>query len=151
LRIREVERVAQVLSGLPSAENELTEPWASIVVAVDGKVSTFSPEFMEVAEPAYGNFVFGNILDGEIEQFAATDAFRRAHADIKSGVEACRTHCNYFAVCGGGSPVNKLCEKGDLGATETDYCRLTTQASVDALRLFLAQTAGASAARAMSH
>ena len=63
LHIREVERVAQKLAGVELSENEQVEPWAALVVAADGSVSTFSPEFMEMSAPAYDHFVFGNVLD----------------------------------------------------------------------------------------
>jgi uncharacterized protein len=138
LTIREVERVSQILAGIKSVANEQVEPWAAIVVAADGKVSTYSPEFMEVSAPAYGDFVFGNILDGDLEDFAQSEAFKRTNCDVASGLAACRSNCRYFEVCGGGSPVNKFCEKGEFGITETEFCRLTTQTAADALLRFLA-------------
>jgi uncharacterized protein len=141
LSIREVERVAQKLAGIELTENEQVEPWAALVVAADGSVSTFSPEFMEVNAPAYDNFVFGNILTGDLEEFSRAQSFLRASREIERGVAACKESCRYFAVCGGGSPVNKLSEKGDMKATETDFCRLTTQTSADALLSFLAHPA----------
>lgn len=141
LRVREIERIAEVLAGTPSPENEMIEPWATIVVAADGRVSTFSPELTEVVARQYGDFVFGNILHGEIEQFARTDMFGLVAEQVAAGVDACRSSCRYFDICGGGSPVNKFCEKNDLAATETEYCRLTTQASADALTSFLSLTA----------
>ena len=139
LNIREIERIAQRLAGAELSENEQVEPWAAIVVAADGSVSTFSPEFMEVSAPAYDHFVFGNILKGNLEDFMRTPAFLRAAREIAEGVAACKESCRYFAVCGGGSPVNKLSERGDMTATETDFCRLTTQTSADALMDFLAK------------
>jgi uncharacterized protein len=139
LHIREVERIAQKLAGVELSENEQVEPWAAIVVAVDGGVSTFSPEFMEMSAPAYDNFVFGNILDGTLEDFSRAESFLRASREIERGVAACKESCKYFAVCGGGSPVNKLSEKGDMTVTETDFCRLTTQTSADALLKFLSR------------
>jgi uncharacterized protein len=137
LHIREVERIAQKLAGVELSENEQVEPWAALVVAADGGVSTFSPEFMEMSAPAYDNFVFGNILTGGFEEFARSQVFLRASGEIERGVAACKKSCRYFAVCGGGSAVNKLSEKGDMAATETDFCRLTTQTSADALLSFL--------------
>jgi uncharacterized protein len=144
LHIREVERIAQKLAGVELSENEQVEAWAALVVAADGSVSTFSPEFMEVSAPAYDNFVFGNILEGSFEDFTQTQPFLRANREIAQGVAACKKSCRYFAVCGGGSPVNKLSEKGDMTVTETDFCRLTTQTSADALLTFLAQHSGCS-------
>jgi uncharacterized protein len=143
LHIREVERIAQKLAGVELSENEQVEPWAALIVAADGSVSTFSPEFMEVNAPAYDDFVFGNILDGSLEDFTRGAAFLRASRDVAQGVASCRESCRYFPVCGGGSPVNKLSEKGCMTVTETDFCRLTTQTSADALLKFLKTRAAA--------
>ncbi len=139
LHIREVERVAQVLAGLGTSGNEQVEPWAAIVVAADGSVSTFSPEFTSVAAPEYGGFVFGNILEGDFDDFAAAATFTRCAREVAAGVDACRSACRYFDACGGGSPVNKYCETGSLRATETQFCRLTTQTAADALLGFVAR------------
>ena len=137
LHIREVERIAQKLAGVELSENEQVEAWAAIVVAADGKVSTFSPEFMEVKAREYEDFVFGNILEGDLATFAKTEVFQRCSRDVTSGVAACRSSCHYFGVCGGGSPVNKFSERNDLRATETEFCRLTTQTCADALLAFI--------------
>jgi uncharacterized protein len=143
LHIREIERIAQKLAGVELSENEQVEPWAALVVAADGSVSTFSPEFMEMNAPAYDDFVFGNILDGGPEDFTAGAAFLRASQDVAQGVASCKESCRYFAVCGGGSPVNRLSEKGDVTIAETDFCQLTTQTSADALLTFLKLRAAA--------
>ena len=47
-----------ILAGVRLGENEQVEPWASIVIAANGDVSTFSPEFMEASAPLYNDFVF---------------------------------------------------------------------------------------------
>lgn len=148
LRIREVERVAQMLAGVRSDENELIEPWGTIIVAADGSVSTFSPELMEVNAPQHGNFVFGNILESGIDELEANAALRQTHRRIVEGIDACRDSCRYFGVCGGGNPVNKFCERNDFAAAETDFCRLTIQAAADSLTSFLSrrQTQGKSEA-----
>ncbi len=39
--------------------------------------------------------------------------------------------CEYFSVCGGGEPVNKLAENGTFCSTETTYCRLTKMRATD--------------------
>jgi len=139
LHIREVERIAQKLAGVALSENEQVNPWAALVVAADGSISTFSPEFMESSAPAYDNFVFGNILNNEWEDIVRSPAFLRASSEIAQGVDACRKSCRYFALCGGGSPVNKLSEKADMTTTETEFCRLTTQTAADALIEFLSR------------
>jgi len=145
LSIREVERIARVLSGgaLAASRNEQVIAWDAIVVAHDGSVSTFSPELMENSAPDFADFVFGNIVTGDFEDFERNRAFRLAAAHIDAGIAACRSTCRYFEVCGGGSPVNKFCERGDLAAAETDFCRYSTQAAADALQRFLSRSAHA--------
>lgn len=150
LRIKEVERIAQVLAGTASYANEQVEPWASLVIAADGSVSTYSPEFMEVDAPAYDNFVFGNLLNGELNDFANSGVFRHASTEIAAGIALCKSQCRYFAVCGGGSPVNKYCELGSLSSMETNYCRLSVQASADALLSFLSDRTPTSAPAAIA-
>jgi uncharacterized protein len=52
-------------------------------------------------------------------------------ADIDAGVERCRQSCEYFSVCGGGEPVNKLAENGTFVSTETTYCRMAKMRATD--------------------
>jgi uncharacterized protein len=42
--------------------------------------------------------------------------------DIVAGVKQCRETCEYFDVCGGGAPANKLFEKGSFSVAETRFC-----------------------------
>jgi uncharacterized protein len=51
--------------------------------------------------------------------------------DIETGVAMCRESCEYFSVCGGGEPVNKLAENGTFASTETTYCRMTKMRGTD--------------------
>jgi len=136
LHIREIERVASVLAGAKSRGNEQVDPWAAITVAANGNVSTFSPELMEVHAPEYKDFVFGNILLDDISSMERTNLFRSVSSAVSAGVALCSS-CRYFGVCGGGSPVNKYCERKSLAEAETEFCKLTTQASTDALLTFL--------------
>jgi uncharacterized protein len=142
LHIREVERIAAILTASAAPQNEQIEAWDTIVVGADGSVSTFSPEFMEVSAPEYGNFVFGNILEGSFRDFDVTPPLKKAAHAIVSGVDACRSGCSYFAVCGGGAPVNKISENGRLDSTETNFCRLSVQSAADALAAFIRQRDG---------
>ena len=51
--------------------------------------------------------------------------------DIDAGVEACRASCEYFSVCGGGAPMNKLSENGSFRSTRTTFCSLVQMAAAD--------------------
>jgi uncharacterized protein len=50
---------------------------------------------------------------------------------LLSGIDRCRRECDYFGVCGGGSPANKVFEHGTFASTQTLKCSLQTQALVD--------------------
>ncbi|MBI3199546.1 MAG: hypothetical protein HYZ40_18955 [Rhodospirillales bacterium] len=51
--------------------------------------------------------------------------------DVQVGTEACRATCEYFSVCGGGAPVNKLFENGRFDSTTTSFCTLTQMVPTD--------------------
>jgi len=57
--------------------------------------------------------------------------FARMLEDIEAGVAMCRESCEYFSVCGGGEPVNKLAENGTFVSAKTIYCRLTKMRATD--------------------
>jgi uncharacterized protein len=119
--------------------NVLTEPFATLTVDAAGNVSTFSPELLAARDERYGGFALGNLLTDEIEDLMRSPKFAGFAAEIAAGVEGCRQSCEYFGVCGGGSPSNKLAETGRLDTTETLYCRITVKAVTD---LMLEKLAG---------
>jgi uncharacterized protein len=51
--------------------------------------------------------------------------------DIDAGVDACRAGCEYFSICGGGAPMNKLSENGSFRSTQTTFCSLVQMAAAD--------------------
>jgi len=70
-------------------------------------------------------------LHDEIDEAAGSERLRRLREEIDAGIAACRESCDYFAVCGGGSPSNKYFETGRFDGTETLHCRLTRQVMTD--------------------
>ena len=113
------------------ARNIQVEPLGMINVDSHGNVSSFSPELLGYKNADYGDFLLGNINRqslAEIYQASVDSAFLR---DIKKGVEACRAHCEYFSVCGGGAPVNKFFENGRFDSTTTSFCTLTQMVPTD--------------------
>jgi uncharacterized protein len=111
--------------------NQLTEPFAITSMDCAGNVATFSPELLGLKNPAYGDFILGNINRDRLVDMPEHPAFRKMLADIGAGVELCRQKCEYFSVCGGGEPVNKLAENGSFVSAETTYCRMTKMRATD--------------------
>jgi uncharacterized protein len=111
--------------------NQLVEPFAIISMDWAGNISTFSPELLGLRNPDYGDFLLGNINRDALCDLPRRPTFARMTKDIRAGVEMCRERCEYFSVCGGGEPVNKLAENGTFASTETAYCRLTKMRATD--------------------
>jgi uncharacterized protein len=56
---------------------------------------------------------------------------QRMSRDIAAGVALCQQNCEYFSVCGGGAPVNKLSENGRFASDQTRFCELTLMVPTD--------------------
>jgi uncharacterized protein len=131
--IREIEHAIQQVIRPANApfNNQLVEPFAITSMDWAGNISTFSPELLGLKNPAYGDFLLGNINRDLLVDLPQRANFIRMLADIRAGVNMCRERCEYFTVCGGGEPVNKLAENGSFASTETAYCRLTKMRATD--------------------
>jgi uncharacterized protein len=111
--------------------NELVEPFAVTTMDWAGNISTFSPELLGLKNERYGDFILGNVNRETLIDLAGSRILQLMHADIGAGVALCRENCQYFSVCGGGEPVNKLTENGSFISTETAFCRLTRMRVTD--------------------
>ena len=131
--IREIEDAIQHVIRPQDAPfaNQLTEPFAIISMDCAGNIATFSPELLGLKNAEYGDFLLGNINRDALTDLASSPNLARMLRDIRAGVEMCRQSCEYFSVCGGGEPVNKLAENGSFASTETMYCRLTKMRTTD--------------------
>jgi uncharacterized protein len=142
LHVRDIERIAHLLSAGGTADNEQVNPWDVVAIAADGAVTSFSPDFMELTSVAHNDFRFGNIVWDDFDEIVSGRLFKHAYEEIHAGVTICRASCRYFGICGGGAPSNKMAENGSLASGETSFCRLSIQASADALIGFLQEARG---------
>jgi uncharacterized protein len=131
--IREIEHALQQVIRPRDApfSNQLVEPFAITSMDWAGNISTFSPELLGLKNAQYGDFLLGNINHDRLVEMPQRANFVRMFEDVRSGVALCRETCEYFSVCGGGEPVNKLAENGTFVSTETTYCRLTKMRATD--------------------
>jgi uncharacterized protein len=111
--------------------NQLVEPFAITSMDWTGNIATFSPELLGLKNPAYADFILGNINRDKLADMAERPVLQQMRRDIDAGVELCREGCEYFSICGGGEPVNKLSENGTFVSTETIYCRMTKMRATD--------------------
>ena len=111
--------------------NQLATPFAIVSVDWTGNIATFSPELLGLKNPAYDDFVLGNINRDRLVDLAERPLLKRMATEIDAGIALCRERCEYFSVCGGGEPVNKLFENGSFATAETVYCRMTKIRATD--------------------
>jgi len=111
--------------------NAQVEPFGMMNVDCHGNVSSFSPELLGLKNGDYGDFIVGNIRTDSLEEMHRSVSMNAMSRDIAAGVAACREKCEYFSVCGGGAPINKLAENGSFTGTRTAFCSLTQMVPVD--------------------
>lgn len=133
--VREFDGLRQFIAHHPGylERNQENTPLAIVSVDCEGRVSTFSPELLGLKSEGYGDFIIGNMLTDDLDSMIASSRFQRLARDVRSGIERCRVSCQYFGVCGGGSPSNKYFENGSFDSTETMHCRLHKQVVVDVM------------------
>jgi uncharacterized protein len=117
--------------GAEQVRNIQTEPFGMLNVDCHGNVSSFSPELLGLKSSAYGDFLIGNIRHSSLEAMRASPVMQSLSRDIAAGVAACRESCEYYSVCGGGAPINKLAENGSFASTATSFCTLTQMVPAD--------------------
>jgi len=130
--------------------NQLATPFAVTSMDCTGNIATFSPELLGLKNAAYDDFILGNVNRDRLIDMVDSPLLARMRTDIDAGIALCRETCEYFSVCGGGEPVNKLFENGAFATSETTYCRMTkmrvTDLILDRLELVgVPQAAGAAA------
>jgi uncharacterized protein len=133
MRVREFEDGEKRILDPAPRRNGQTDPFVYVSVAWNGDFSTFSPELLGTSAPGFDTFTLGNVFRAGFKRALETQLAQRLWGDIQTGVEACRTGCAYFDVCGGGNPSNKIAENGSFTSTETRYCRARIKVTSDFL------------------
>ena len=107
------------------------EPMSIVSVSVSGDFSTFSPELMTLPGEIGARFIFGNVRSNNLREIVSSEHFIAVSKEVRAGVELCRQTCDYFSVCGGGTPANKFFETGRLDVTETLFCKVRIKQVAD--------------------
>lgn len=108
-----------------------TTPYKIISVDVNGNFSTFSPELLNAKSKEHTNFSFGNVYSENFLDALKTSKFNSVYSEILNGVKKCKSECDYFTVCGGGTPSNKYSENGTFNSTVTNHCKFKFQGVFD--------------------
>jgi uncharacterized protein len=111
--------------------NIQVEPLGMVNIDCHGNVSSFSPELLGLKNDKYNDFIIGNIHSDSLLDMMNSPAMLSMGRDIAAGVSVCQAECDYFSVCGGGSPVNKLTENGSFATGRTGFCSLVQMVPTD--------------------
>ncbi len=121
--VREFESAFLAISrGNAHETNSQTAAYRIFSVAVDGGFTTFSPELLGMNSLRYGSLNLGNILSDSPTEVARSVKMSNLLDGVQAGVKRCRDKCQYFDLCGGGAPANKLFEKGSFDVDATRFC-----------------------------
>jgi uncharacterized protein len=143
LTIREVKFMSQTLLLDKAKIGQGTRtPLSILSFDTEGNFSTFCPELLTTSTERFPSFLFGNIHMSTIRSLTNNSVFRQVHSEIDAGISKCRTECEYFEVCGGGIPSNKVCETGSFNVSQTDLCRLKIQLVAEHVSKSLERTLG---------
>lgn len=102
-------------------------------IAWNGDVVLLSPELLGVADPAYHDFVAGNVMTETLSTILCRAGDLRYVREFLVGLERCKATCEFFAYCQGAHAGDRYFEHGTFTATETNPCRTSVQAPVLAL------------------
>ncbi len=135
-RIRFIREIDGVIPRVFRPENDelknvQVEPFAMLNVDCYGNVSSFSPELLGLKHRAYNDFIIGNVHTHTLAEMRSSVAMQAMSRDVRAGVARCRESCEYFSVCGGGAPINKLSENGSFDSARTGFCALTQMVPTD--------------------
>lgn len=116
---------------------QLTDTYRTITIAYNGNFSTFSPELIINQSPIYGDFILGNVWNTGFIEALNMPKFILINQDLILGLEKCKQTCDYYGLCSGGTPSNKVSEHGTLNCSVTQYCKLAFQAPIDVVLSYL--------------
>lgn len=134
--IREIDRLGSYLravrsTGAAAWNDVLLDPIPTVSTA--GDVVLLSPELAGTRDPAYNDFLVGNVLELTIGSMLDQAYRLRYVREFLTGLDECEAGCEFFGFCRGAQAGNRYFENGRLDTTETNYCRVSRQALVTAL------------------
>jgi uncharacterized protein len=129
-RIREIDGVMNAVMNWQDGHegkdirHQENTPFKILNVDVNGNFATFSPELLGTSSDRYGDMRLGNLFKTSIAECLQSSHYQRIANAVSDGVQSCKHECDYFELCGGGSPSNKLAENQRFDSSETEFCRL---------------------------
>jgi uncharacterized protein len=116
-------------------------PGRVITVLWDGRVLPYTPGFATVREGDIDRFVIGNLVQGPLSVVYDRENWSRLFGAVSGLARQCMSGCEYYSVCGGGSPAHRWAEHGTFdGDFATQTCRVSVQAKMRGILRGIADT-----------
>lgn len=112
---------------------QMVTPLKIITLDTEGNFTTFSPELIGMKDDNYINFNLGNVNTDSFRGILQSEKFTKMFGEIMTGIKLCSETCDYFRMCGGGAPSNKLYENKSFATTETKYCKYSRKIIIDSI------------------
>jgi uncharacterized protein len=112
---------------------QMVTPLKIITLDTDGNFTTFSPELIGMKDERFTNFNLGNVHTDSFRDSLNTEKFRTMFGEIMTGIKLCNDTCQYFKLCGGGAPSNKLYENKSFATAETKFCKYSRKIIIDSI------------------
>lgn len=133
-RVRELDRILDYMRHLRAGETLQVPLYGPIpTVAWNGDTVLLSPELAGIKDPAYGDFVVGNVVHETLPAMVVRADGMRYVREFTQALAACAAGCEFHRYCGGAQAGNRYFEHGSFDVTETAYCVNTQQSLVRAL------------------
>ena len=105
-----------------------------ITIGIGGELYYFSPDLITGISTNQKEFMIGSIFDIEdFDNLITNEKFQKIYQAINSGIRNCKRTCEYFDICGGGEPADKLYGAGSFDATQTLTCKLRKKVTCDVI------------------
>ena len=138
IKVRELDTfMARIKYGSGEIYSTLNNPFSILNFDYNGNFSTYCPELLTAQNSRFGNFILGNVHHHSLESILQSKKFHAIYQEIESGKQQCLSECEFFEVCGGGNPSNKMSENNSFDSSETMNCQFTIQSNCRAVLSFL--------------
>jgi uncharacterized protein len=144
IQIREIDHMFQLILNDESStiyRHQENKPLELITIDINGNINLFTPE------TAGGDvFEICNIMDiNTFDELQYHPKFLKIYKQIWGGIKKCINECEYFSLCGGGAPGNKLSENATVCSSSTQYCEIAIKKLVHVIQ------SGASKSKILMH
>jgi uncharacterized protein len=128
--IREIEHSQEAVFLKPTTVSRSQEMEAGLVTSVlwNGDLLPYTPGFATVRRDDLGNFILGNVATAPLSKQHNKAVAEFLASSVERLFQSCKTQCEFFEVCGGGSPAHRWAEQRSFTDHVTRTCRASIQA-----------------------